>query len=420
MPNPISDRLRKLWNVFRLQPNMAPVPRNQFSNVGVGSYYRPDRFRMYLGGEQSIVASIYTRIGIDVSAIPIQHVRLDEDGQFSAVIDSGLNNCLTHEANIDQSGRAFIQDVVMSLCSEGVVAIVPVDTTYNPLDTSAYDIITMRTAQITQWFPEHVRVNLYNQATSMKEEITLPKSMVAIIENPLYEVMNETNSTLNRLIAKLNLLDVIDQQSGSGKLDLIIQVPYSIKSQKRQDMAEERRKAIEDQLMDSKYGVAYLDGTEKITQLNRPAENNLMAQIEYLTSMLHSQLGLTESVFAGTADEKEMLNYYNRTVEPILGAVTDGMSRSFLTKTGRSQGQAIRAIRDPFRLVPAEQLAELADKFTRNEILSPNEFRGIVGRSPSKDPAANELRNRNISQAADQTQPPSPPSSSSDSKNAQN
>jgi len=396
------DRIRNSWNVFKLNEPPSYVEYVP-TNIGPGSSYRPDRTRMYLGTERSIISSVYTRIGIDVASIPIQHVRVDENGMFSEVIESGLNNCLTLEANIDQSGRAFIQDVVQSLCDEGVVAIVPVDTTINP-KSGAYDILTMRTAKITQWFPEHVRVNLYNQKTSRREEITLPKSMVAIVENPLYDVMNEPNSTLKRLIEKLNLLDVIDQQSGSGKLDLIIQLPYVIKTKARQEQADSRKRAIEEQLMDSKYGIAYTDATEKVTQLNRPAENNLMAQIQFLTSMLYSQLGLTQAIFDGTADEKALLNYYNRTIEPILGGITDSMKRVFLTKTGRSQGQSIMAIRDPFRLVPTEKLAELTDKFTRNEVLSPNEIRGIIGKKPSSDPAANELRNRNITQPTDQQQ----------------
>jgi len=354
---------------------------------------------MYLGTERSIISSIYTRIGIDVAAIPINHVRLDQNGRFLEIIQSGLNNCLSLEANIDQTGRAFIQDVVMSMCDEGVVAIVPVDTTLNPTTSSAYDILTMRTAKVVQWFPEHVRVNVYNQATGQKEDLTLSKTMVAILENPLYAVMNEPNSTLKRLIDKLNLLDAIDNQSGSGRLDVIIQLPYVIKSEAKREQAEKRRQELEDQLKDSKYGIAYADGTERITQLNRPVENSLMGQIEFLTSMLYSQLGLTREIFEGTADEKAMLNYYNRTIEPILSTITDGMKRVFLTKTARSQGQSILATRDPFRLVPVEQLAEIADKFTRNEIVTGNEMRGIIGFKPSSDPTADELRNKNLNEA---------------------
>jgi len=355
---------------------------------------------MVYNSEGSMITSIYNRIGIDVAAVGIQHVRTDENGKYLDVIDSGLNNCLTTEANIDQSGRAFIQDVVMSLCDEGSIAIVPVDTTLNPAVTGSYDILTMRVAKILQWYPEHVQVDLYNQATGMYQPITLPKTMVAIIENPLYSVMNEPNSTLRRLIEKINLLDVIDKQSGSGKLDLLIQLPYVLKTEKRIQQAENRREMIEEQLRGSQYGIAYVDATEKITQLNRPAENNLMAQIEYLTSMLWSQLGLTKEVFDGTADETAMINYWSRTIEPFLSAITDAMSRTFLTKTARTQGQKIMAVRDPFRLVPASLLAEMADKFTRNEIVSSNEFRQVLGMKPSKDPRADELRNKNLNEAA--------------------
>lgn len=394
MPDSILTRIRNAWNVFRFGENGY----KNSSELGPSYGIRPDRLRMYLGTERSIISSIYTRIGVDVSSIPIQHVRLDENGRFLEVIESGLNNCLTLEANIDQTGRAFLQDVVMSLCDEGVVGIVPVDTTFSPMDTSAYDILTMRTGRITQWYPEHVRINVYNQKSGQKEDIVLPKTVVAIIENPLYSVMNEPNSTLKRLIEKLNLLDAIDQQSGSGKLDLIIQLPYVIKTEARRQQAENRRKDIENQLLGSKYGIAYTDGTEHVTQLNRPAENNLMAQIEFLTSMLYSQLGLTKEIFDGTAEEAAMINYYNRTIEPFLSAITDGMKRVFLTKTARTQRQSIVAIRDPFRLVPVSQLADIADKFTRNEILSSNEIRGIVGMKPSSDPAADELRNKNLNQ----------------------
>jgi len=376
-----------------------------YDDVGIGSGYRQDRIRFIMGNEQSLVNAIYTRIGIDVSAISIKHVRTDENERFLEVISSGLNNCLNLEANIDQTGRAFIQDIVMSLCDEGSVAVVPVDTTTNPYVTGSYDILTMRTARIEQWYPEYVRVNLYNQRTGMKENITLPKTMVAVIENPLYSVMNEPNSTLKRLIDKINLLDVIDNQSGSGKLDLLIQLPYVIKTPARKQQAENRRADIESQLQDSKYGIAYIDGTEKVTQLNRPAENNLMGQIEYLTSMLWSQLGLTKEVFEGTADDAAMTNYYNRTIEPFLAAITDSMKRVFLTKTARTQGQSIMAIRDPFKLVAPSQLAELADKFTRNEIVTSNEFRGVIGMKPSSDPKADELRNKNLNQSGEETTP---------------
>lgn len=394
MPDSILTRIKNAWNVFRSGETFP-----YFDDIGVGYGYRPDRTRMLFGNERSIISAIYNRIGIDVSAISIQHVRIDENGKFKEIINSGLNNCLTLEANLDQSARAFIQDVAMSMCDEGVVAIVPVDTTMNPKLSSSYDILTMRTAKIIQWYPEHVQLDLYNQNTGLKQLITLPKTMVAIIENPLYAVMNEPNSTLKRLIDKINLLDVIDNQSGSGKLDLIIQLPYVIKTESRRQQAENRRAVIDAQLKDSKYGIAYVDGTEKITQLNRPAENNLMSQIEYLTSMLYSQLGLTKEIFEGTADEKAMINYYNRTIEPFLAAITSAMKRVFLTKTGRSQGQSIIAIRDPFKLVDAKDLAELSDKLTRNEILTSNEMRAIIGMKPSTDPKADELRNKNLNQS---------------------
>ncbi len=396
MADSILTRARKAFNVFRYGE------RKEFlTNIGAGYGSRVDRTRFLSGNEQSIISSIYTRIGIDVSAIGVKHVRLDENHNFAEVIDSELNKCLTVEANIDQTGRAFIQDVVMSLCDEGSVAIVPVETTLNPNVSGSYDVLSMRTARIVQWFPKHVQVHIYNERTGMKQDLTLPKRMVAIVENPLYAVMNEPNSTLKRLIAKLNLLDAIDTQSGSGKLDIIVQLPYTIKTEARQKQADARKAAIESQLVDSKYGIAYVDGTEKITQLNRPAENNLMGQIEYLTSMLYSQLGLTKEVFEGTAEEAAMINYYNRTVEPILAAITDAMKRVFITKTGRTQGQSILAIRDPFRLVSSETLAELADKFTRNEILSSNEFRSKIGMKPSADPRADELRNKNLNENQD-------------------
>jgi hypothetical protein len=393
VPDSILTRIRRAWNIFRSGEDYI-----DYSDLGVGMGYRPDRINMLLGSERATIASVYNRIGIDVAAISVQHVRTDENGRYVDVIDSGLNNCLTTEANIDQTGRAFIQDVVMSMCDEGSVAIVPVDTTINPRVSGSYEILTLRTGRIVQWYPEHVQLEVYNQRTGLKELITLPKTMVAIVENPLYAVMNQPNSTLQRLITKIQLLDVIDNQSGSGKLDLLIQLPYVIKTDARRQQAENRRDAIETQLKDSKYGIAYVDATEKITQLNRPAENNLMQQIEYLTSMLWSQLGLTREVFEGTADEQQLVNYYNRTIEPILSAITDSMKRVFLTKTARSQGQSIMAIRDPFKLVPAAQLAELADKFTRNEIVTSNEFRGVIGMKPSADPKADELRNKNLNQ----------------------
>lgn len=397
MPDNILTRFRKAWNVFRGYGNddRFIYPRE---DIGAGFGYRPDRPVFSLGNEQSIVAPLYNRIGIDVAALKFLHSRLDENGQFKEIIKSGLHECLTVEANIDQSSRSFMQDVVMSLCDEGVVAIVPVDTTINPRVSSSYEILTMRTGRILQWYPEHVQVRVYNQGRGMFEDIILSKTTVAIVENPLYAVMNEPNSTLRRLIEKLNLLDAVDRQTGSGKLDLIIQLPYVIKSQARQQQAENRRKQIEDQLQDSKYGIAYTDGTERITQLNRPAENNLMAQVEYLTRMLYGQLGLTEAVFNGTASEEEFLNYFNRTIEPIASAIVGNMTRVFLTKTARSQGQAVIALRDPFRFISPKDLPEFADKFTRNEIVSSNEIRGAIGMYPSKDPAADELRNKNLNQ----------------------
>lgn len=394
-------RLQHAWNAFNNKDTTRP-------NHDYGNSYgsRPDRVRLRYGNEKSIVASIYTRIAIDVAAIMIQHVKTDQNGRFVRAMDSGLNDCLTLSANKDQTGRAFMQDVVMSMFDEGCVAIVPVDTTLDPKISGSYEINSLRTAKVIQWYPDAVRLKLYNDRTGQKEEITMPKSTVAIIENPLYSVMNEPNSTLKRLIHKLNLLDAIDEQSGSGKLDVIIQLPYVVKSQTRKDQAEQRRKDIEMQLAGSKYGIAYIDGTERVTQLNRPAENNLMTQIEYLTRMLYSQLGMTESIFDGTADEKTMINYHNRTVEPVIAAIADGMKRTFLTKTARTQGQTIMFFRDPFKLVPVTQLADIADKFTRNEIMSSNEVRAIIGYKPSDDPAADELRNKNLNQQADPAVPP--------------
>ena len=397
MPEPLSTRLKHAWNAFRNRdPTQVPSERR---DMGYGSYTRQDRVRMHVTNERSVIISVYNRIAIDASAVNIQHVRLDENGRFVETINSGLNEILTSEANIDQSNRAFIQDMVMSMFDEGVVAVVPVDTTIDPKISGSFDIQTMRTARIVSWFPKHVRVRLYNENKGIQEELTLPKSQVAIIENPLYSVMNEPNSTLKRLLKKLSILDAIDEQSGSGKLDLIIQLPYVIKTPARREQAETRRKDIEMQLSGSKYGIAYTDGTERITQLNRPAENNLMKQIEYLTKMLYSQLGLTESVFDGTADEKTMLNYNNRTVVPILTAINAEFKRKFLTKTARTQRQSIEYFRDAFSLVPVTELANIADKFTRNEILSSNEVRSVIGYKPSKDPAADELRNKNINKA---------------------
>ena len=389
-----SDRLKHAWNAFT---SRDPTPTYQPTIYG-GSTYRPDRLRLSRGSERSVVSAIYNRIAIDVSAINIKHVRLDDEERYLEEIPSGLNDILGLEANIDQTNRAFIMDIVMSMFDEGVVCVVPVDTSVDPKKSSSYNILSMRCGKIVRWYPEAVRVNIYNQKTGKHEEIVLPKKMVAIIENPLYAVMNEPNSTLQRIIRKLYLLDAVDEQSSSGKLDLIIQLPYVVKSQTRKDQAEARRKDIEAQLTGSKYGIAYTDGTEHITQLNRPVENNLLKQIEYLMGLLYGQLGLTEDVLKGTADEKFMLNYYNRTIEPILSAITQEFKRKFLTKTARSQGQSIEFYRDPFRLVPVNDMAEIADKFTRNEIMTSNEIRQVIGMKPSDDPKADELRNSNLYQ----------------------
>ena len=391
----ITDRIKHGWNAF-----LNRDPTYNYRDLGGPSYgYRPDRMRFTRGNERSIVTSVYNRIALDAASIDIMHVQLDKDGRFESIRESALNECLTRNANIDQTGRAFIQDVVMSMLDEGCVAIVPVDTTFNPDVTNSYDINTMRTAKIVEWYPAHVKVNLYNDRTGRKEDLILPKKTVAIIENPLYAVINEPNSTMQRLIRKLNLLDVIDEQSGSGKLDLIIQLPYVIKTDARRQQAEQRRKDIEMQLSGSKYGIAYTDGTERITQLNRSVDNNLMKQIEYLTSMLYSQLGITQAILDGSADDKTMLNYYNRTIEPIVSSIVDEIQRKFLTKTAITQKQAILYFRDPFRLVPVNEIAEIADKFTRNEIMTSNEIRQIVGMKPSKDPNADELRNKNLSES---------------------
>lgn len=388
------SRLKHAWNAF-----MNRAPTSYYYDIGAGYSYRPDRPRLTGGNERSIVTAVYNRIALDVAAVDVMHVRLDENGRFLETINSKLNNCLTLEANIDQTGRAFLQDIVMSMMDEGCVAVVPVDTNLNPY-TGSYDIETMRVGKILEWYPQHIRVRLYNEQSGQKEDITIPKSMAAIIENPLYAVINEPNSTMQRLIRKLNLLDVMDEKNSSGKLDLIIQLPYIVKSEARRRQAEERRQEIENQLVGSKYGIAYTDGTERITQLNRPVENNLMSQIEYLTSMLFSQLGLTQGILDGSADEKTMLNYYNRTTEPILSAITNEMKRKFLTKTARSQRQSIEFFRDPFRLVPVSEISEIADKFTRNEIMSSNEIRQIIAMKPSDDPKADELRNKNLNQSA--------------------
>lgn len=393
------SRAKKAWNVFL---NRDPTKYN-YAEIGTSYSYRPDRVRFTRGSERTIVNSIYNRIAMDAAAIDIKHVRLDDNDRYIETIDSGLNNCLSLEANLDQTGRSFVQDVVMSMLDEGVVAIVPIDTVGDPY-MGAYSIETMRTGKIVQWHPYHVRVSVYNEKTGQKEEITVSKRSVAIVENPLYSVMNEPNSTLQRLIRKLSLLDAVDEQSSAGKLDLIVQLPYIIKTEARRAQAEQRRSDIEKQLAGSKYGIAYTDGTERITQLNRPIENNLMKQIEYLTSMLFSQLGLTQGILDGSADEKTMLNYYNRTIEPIMSAISDEMKRKFLTRTARSQHQSIEFFRDPFKLTPVSDLAEIADKMTRNEIMTSNEVRQVIGMKPSDDPEADELRNKNLNKSNEQIQ----------------
>lgn len=390
----ISNRLFHAWNAFN--DREATETSSPFMGFGESLSVRPDRIRSYNQNERSIISSMYARMSIDVAAIDIRHVRLDENERYVETIRSGLNNCLDLEANIDQGGRQFKQTIAWTMFDKGILAIVPVDTSFNPKITGAYDINTMRVAEILRWHPRHVRVNVYNDRTGHLEEMVLPKEMVAIVENPLYEVMNQPNSTLQRLIRKLSILDAVDEASSSGKLDLIIQLPYVVKSEARKKQAEQRRSDIEVQLKGSKYGIAYTDGTEKITQLNRPTENNLLAQIEYLTKMLYSQLGLTEEIFNGTASEAAMLNYHNRTIEPILTAIAQAMKRTFLTKTARSQYQSIEFFRDPFKLVPVSAIAEIADKFTRNEIASGNEIRAIVGWKPSIDPKADRLENSNM------------------------
>lgn len=388
----IGSRLKHAWNAFVSNKD----PTNYLNNIGTPYAYRPDRVRFSRGNERSIVTSVYNRIALDAAAIELKHVRLDQDGRFEEEIDSGLNSCLSLEANIDQTGRAFLQDIVMSMLDEGCVAVLPIDTSIDP-KTGSYKIETMRTGKILDWYPKHIKVRVYNEAEGEKEDIIVPKSIAAIIENPLYAVINEPNSTMQRLIRKLNLLDAVDEQAGSGKLDLIIQLPYTVKSEARKRQAEERRQSIETQLKDTKYGIAYIDSTEHVTQLNRSIENNLMSQIEYLTSMLYSQLGISQAILDGSADEKTMLNYYNRTIEPIVSAIADELKRKFLTKTARSQRQSIMYFRDPFKLVPVESLAEIADKLTRNEIATSNEMRQIIGWKPSKDPEADQLRNKNLS-----------------------
>lgn len=388
----LGSRLKRSWNAFF---NRDPTEQDPGET---GYYYRPDRPRLYRGGERSIVTSVYNRIALDASSISIQHVRLDKNNRYLSTIDSGLNKCLTLEANLDQTGRSFMQDVVMSMLDEGCVAIIPVETDRDPKKGS-FDVLSVRTGKIVEWYAQYVKVQVYNERTGRKEELTLPKSSVAIIENPLYAVINEPNSTMQRLIRKLSLLDMTDYRNFSGKLDLIVQLPYTVKTETRRQQAEMRRKDIEAQLTGSKYGIAYTDGSERITQLNRPIENNLMSQIEYLTNMLYSQLGITSAILDGTADEKTMLNYNNRTIEPIVSAITDELKRKFLTQTARTQGQSIMFFRDPFKLVPVNDIAEIADKFTRNEIMTSNEIRQITGMRPSDDPKADELRNSNLNQS---------------------
>ena len=391
----ILTRLQHGWNAFLNNKD----PTHNYGS-GAGYYYRPDRPRLTRGNERSIITSVYNRIALDTAAININHCKLDENGRFSETMKSSLNECFNLEANMDQTGRGFIQDVVLSMLGEGCVAIVPVDTTFDPEVTGSYDIASMRTGKILQWYPDKVKIQVYNDRTGNKEDIVLPKSAVGIIENPFYAVMNEPNSTMQRLIRKLSLLDVTDEQTASGKLDLIIQLPYVIKTEARRREAEKRRSEIEQQLAGSKYGIAYADGTEKIVQLNRSLENNLMKQIEYLTTMLFSQLGITQSILDGTADEQTMLNYYSRTIEPIISAIVDEVKRKFLTKTARSQNQTILFFRDPFKLVPVNNIAEIADKFTRNEIMTSNEIRQIVGMKPSDDPKADQLINSNLNQSS--------------------
>ena len=397
MPS-FGERLAHAWNAFTSKDNDEQANFN--TNIGMSYMYRPDRPRLRIGNERSMVTAIYNKIAIDVAQVNLYHARVDSNGTYLETIKSGLHNCLTVEANIDQTGRALIMDLVMSMFDEGVVAVVPIDTTLNPNVTNSYDILSLRTGKIIEWYPQHIKVRLYNELTGKREEKIVPKRMAAIIENPLYSVMNEPNSTIQRLIRKLALLDAIDEQSGAGKLDLIIQLPYVIKTEARRQQAEQRRKDIEMQLEGSKYGIAYTDGTERITQLSKPLENNLMNQIDFLTSTLYSQLGITRDVFEGKADDKAMLNYYSRTVEPILTAITEEMKRKFLTKTARTQGQSIIFIRDPFKLISAQELSSMADTFTRNEIMTSNEIRPKLGLQPSTAPSADELRNKNLSQPA--------------------
>ena len=392
-------RLKHAWNIFK---NKDPTQVNW--NIGPSYGYRPDRMRYTRGNERSIVTAVYNRIAMDVAAVNLKHIRLDENDRYKETIDSGLNNCLSIEANLDQTGRAFIQDLVASMLDEGCVAAVPTDADDEPEDSGNFKVYTLRTGKILEWYPRHVKVEVYNEQEGQRQQIIIPKSTVPLIENPMYSVMNEPNSIYQRLVRKLTLLDVVDEQTSSGKLDLVIQLPYIIKTEARRVQAEKRRRDIEKQLSEGKYGIAYTDGTERITQLNRPVENNLMKQIEYLTSMFFSQLGITQSILDGTADEKTMLNYYNRTIEPILSAIADEMKRKFLTPTARSQKQTIAYFRDPFKLVPVNDIAEIADKFTRNEIMTSNEIRQVIGMKPSSDPNADVLRNKNLSDSSNARQ----------------
>lgn len=397
MAESFANRIKHAWNAFLSRD--PPEMRDPYSGGYLyGSTYRPDRARFPLGGDRSIITSIYNRIAMDCASVNIKHVRLDENGRYSETIESGLNNCISFEANIDQTGRAFIQDIVMSMLEEGCVAIVPVETSLDPIKTGSYDILSMRTGKIVEWFPEHIRVNTYNEKLGQRQDIVIPKKIAAIVENPFYSVMNEPNSTMQRLIRKLALLDMSDEDSTSGKLDLIVQLPYMLKGETKKKAAEERRRDLQNQLSSSQYGIAYIDSTEHVVQLNRAVENNLLSKVEYYMKLVYSQLGITEAIMDGTADEKTMLNYQSRTIEPIIAAIVDAMSCKFLTKTARTQGQAIWYFKDPFKLVPVAQLAELADKLTRNEIMSSNEFRQIIGLKPSDDPAADELRNKNLNE----------------------
>ena len=395
----LMDRLKHAWNTFKNKD-----PTQVIWNIGPSYGYRPDRMRYTRGNERSIVTAVYNRIAMDVAAVNLKHIRLDENDRYKETIDSGLNNCLSVEANLDQTGRAFIQDLVASMLDEGCVAAVPTDADDEPTDSGNFKVYTLRTGKILEWYPRHVKVEVYNEQEGQRQQIIIPKSTVPLIENPMYSVMNEPNSVYQRLVRKLTLLDVVDEQTSSGKLDLIIQLPYIIKTEARREQAEKRRRDIEKQLSEGKYGIAYTDGTEHITQLNRPVENNLMKQIEYLTSMFFSQLGITQSILDGTADEKTMLNYYNRTIEPILSAIADEMKRKFLTPTARSQKQTIAYFRDPFKLVPVNGIAEIADKFTRNAIMTSNEIRQVIGMKPSSDPDADVLRNKNLSDSSDTRQ----------------